>query len=48
MTHVVSREQIIKLGKDPNTVLRLEDEYWGYGDDAYAVQMDIMHVSNRH
>ncbi|KAE8354940.1 hypothetical protein BDV28DRAFT_146644 [Aspergillus coremiiformis] len=43
LTHVVSREEIVKLGKDPDRVARFHDDYWGFGDDAYMVQLDVMH-----
>jgi hypothetical protein len=45
LTHVLTREQILKLGKNPETVARFDNDYWGMGDDAYMVQMDVMHVS---
>lgn len=44
-THIVSREDILRLGKDPDTVMRFDNDYWGFGDDAYMVQLDVMHVS---
>ncbi|KAL4962565.1 oxidase ustYa family protein [Aspergillus stella-maris] len=43
LTHVVSREEIIKLGKNPDTVSRFDNEYWYMGDNAYMVQLDVMH-----
>ncbi|PKY04377.1 hypothetical protein P168DRAFT_236385 [Aspergillus campestris IBT 28561] len=43
LTHVVSREEILKLGKDPDTVARFDNKYWGLGENAYMVQLDVMH-----
>jgi hypothetical protein len=39
----VTKETVVRLGKDPNTAVRLEDEIWGLGDDAYAAIFDVYH-----
>ncbi|KAI1872147.1 uncharacterized protein JN550_004350 [Neoarthrinium moseri] len=39
----VNRNSIVKLGKDPETAVKLEDEIWGLGDDAYAAVFDVYH-----
>lgn len=39
----VTKETIVKLGKDPATAVKLEDDLWGLGDDAYATVFDVYH-----
>lgn len=39
----VTRSDIIRLGKDPETAVKLDSETWGLGDDAYATALDIYH-----
>lgn len=39
----LTRAQIIKMGKDPSYVAKLEDNIWGLGDDAYAGTFDVFH-----
>lgn len=38
-----TKADIIRMGKDPSTVAKLEDETWGLGDDAYVTVLDVYH-----
>jgi len=40
---VLSREQIIKMGKDPEKTAKYPDEDFGFGNEAYMAGMDIFH-----
>ncbi|RGP79544.1 tat pathway signal sequence [Fusarium longipes] len=39
----VTADDIRKMGKDPSTVAKLENEIYGLGDDAYATIFDVYH-----
>lgn len=39
----MTKAQIIAIGQDPSTVLKLDHETWGLGDDAYAGMFDLYH-----
>lgn len=39
----LTRAQIIKMGKNPAYVAKLEDGVFGLGDDAYAGTIDVFH-----
>ncbi|KAG4438818.1 hypothetical protein IFR05_005709 [Cadophora sp. M221] len=42
-TIVISGDEVRKLGKDPATAAKFDNEYWGFGDDAYMAQIDVFH-----
>lgn len=39
----LTEADIIKLGKDPSTVPKLDDKQWGLGDNAYIGAFDVYH-----
>lgn len=42
----ITKSDIVRLGKDPSTATKLEDEIWHLGDDAYAAIFDVCRFSN--
>lgn len=42
-THVITKNDVIKLGKDPKTIARFNNNCWGFGEDAYMAQMDVFY-----
>ncbi|KAK4508218.1 hypothetical protein PRZ48_001956 [Zasmidium cellare] len=40
---VLSSEQVRRLGKNPKSVVKFDDEYWHFGDDAYIGALDLFH-----
>lgn len=38
----VRREDIVRIGKDPETAVKFPPEF-GFGDDAYAIETDLVH-----
>ncbi|KAI1208022.1 uncharacterized protein F4807DRAFT_462113 [Annulohypoxylon truncatum] len=39
----LTQDDIIRMGKDPSTVPKLENSEWGLGDDAYVGAFDVYH-----
>ncbi|KAI1652891.1 hypothetical protein F4813DRAFT_376543 [Daldinia decipiens] len=39
----LKRDEIVRMGKDPSTVPKLEDSEWGLGNDAYVGAFDVYH-----
>jgi hypothetical protein len=43
MPHVISTEDVIRLGKDPARTARWPED-WGFGPDAHIAELDILHT----
>ncbi|KAB5572421.1 hypothetical protein GE09DRAFT_1282790 [Coniochaeta sp. 2T2.1] len=39
----VTRADLVAMNADPEITVKLEDEVWGLGDDAYAAAFDVYH-----
>jgi hypothetical protein len=39
----VTRSELLRMGVDPTTAVKLEDAHWGLGDDSYAASWDVYH-----
>lgn len=39
----LTRAEVEGLGKDPEYVAKFEDDFWGFGDDAYIGALDVTH-----
>ncbi|KAI6914407.1 hypothetical protein KC318_g192 [Hortaea werneckii] len=43
LPHVVSTEEVVKLGKDPSRTARWPAD-WGFGPDAHIAELDVLHT----
>jgi len=39
----IHKDDVLRLGKDLETAVKLEDKYYGLGDDVYAATLDVYH-----
>ncbi|KAK3180940.1 hypothetical protein K4F52_007754 [Lecanicillium sp. MT-2017a] len=46
MPHVISTEDVIKLGKDPSQTARWSED-WGFGTEAHVAELDVLHTIHR-
>lgn len=40
---VITKQDIVRLGKDPEIAAKYPNDYWGLGNDAYIGQLDVFH-----
>lgn len=43
LPHVISTEDVIKLGKDPTKTARWTED-WGFGPEAHVAEVDVLHT----
>ncbi|KAG8420851.1 hypothetical protein J3459_003927 [Metarhizium acridum] len=43
LPHATSREDVVRLRKDPSKTVRWQEE-WGFGPETYIAELDIVHT----